>query len=123
MRSTMKQCPFCAEEVQDAAVYCKHCHRDLPGAATFASTSFPAPHSAWEAEARKLALEGKMIEAIKKVREGTGLGLAEAKAKVDRWRQESPNAAPPQRSGGCGLVLVLLVLIGAALAAAIMFAS
>lgn len=27
----MKLCPFCAEQIQDAAVVCKHCSRDLVG--------------------------------------------------------------------------------------------
>jgi hypothetical protein len=28
----MRACPFCAEEIQDAAVVCKHCDRDVPSA-------------------------------------------------------------------------------------------
>jgi hypothetical protein len=28
----MQRCPFCAEDIQDRAIVCKHCHRALTGA-------------------------------------------------------------------------------------------
>lgn len=38
----MKTCPFCAEEIQDAAVVCKHCQRSLL-APPSATTAIAAP--------------------------------------------------------------------------------
>lgn len=38
---TTRLCPFCAEQIQLAAIVCKHCGRDLPSAENAVNTGSP----------------------------------------------------------------------------------
>jgi ribosomal protein L7/L12 len=48
-------------------------------------------------DVRQLLIQGKKIDAIKRYRELTGLGLAEAKAAIERLQGGSPGNAPAPR--------------------------
>ena len=75
-----------------------------------------SPNPEAQAEAIRQALfNGNKIEAIKLFREQTKVGLAEAKAMVEKLeadlRKESPESfKKPAAKGGCAMTLVVMVL-------------
>ncbi len=47
MEESMKNCPYCAEEIQDAAIVCKHCGRDLDVIGTSRVSAELKPPKKW----------------------------------------------------------------------------
>ena len=73
-------CKTCGKMVSNEAMSCPHCGQPMPYSDPKVIDSTRS-HS----RALDLARQGRKIEAIKVVREETGLGLKEAKDLVDSW--------------------------------------
>lgn len=73
-------CRTCGKMVSSEAISCPHCGQPMPYTDGKVIDS-SRPHS----RAQDLLRQGRKIEAIKVVREETGLGLKEAKDLVESW--------------------------------------
>jgi len=96
----MKRCPYCAEEIQDAAVVCKHCGRDLkqatpaPAAAALLQKKKTSP-AAWGC-LTVLVLLGVMVL------------IGVLNAPTPTRTATTPSSAPSAASPPAGSVLALL---------------
>lgn len=64
-------------------------------------------------QARAALADGRVIDAIKQVREDTGLGLKEAKDLVDIYRAANPSLCPPAKEISVGQKTLLFLVLGA----------
>jgi RNA polymerase subunit RPABC4/transcription elongation factor Spt4 len=95
----MKACPYCAEQIQDAAIKCRFCGSSL--------TDTAPSNDSVDADARALLAANRKIEAIRLVRERRRTDLKAAKEYVESLYASSDGraVAPKKTCQSCKFLM------------------